>query len=690
LTRVGRSLARAGVVAVVVWGSACRRDPGPAPANPPSLLLVTIDTLRADRVAAYGSAGARTPQLDSLAREGVRFQEALTSVPLTLPAHATILSGLEPIHHGVRDNGTYVFPSEPATLATLLRARGYATGAFVGAYVLDRRFGLARGFDVYDDRIDRRGEGASVLESERGCQAVVDAAASWMRTATPPFFAWAHFYDPHAPYDPPAPYREAHAGRPYDGEVAYADACLGQAWAAARARAGSALVTVALADHGEGLEEHGERTHGFFVYRSTLRIPFVLAGPGVPRAEVRDGLARAVDVLPTVLPLVGLPTPPGLDGIDLLRAAAREAYAETLYPLTLGFAPLRSLRVGALKYVDAPTPELYDLAADPGETRNVAAVRTADAARLREALAAARRGERQAGAAVDPAVVERLRALGYVAASAPQVDEKRLLDPKAALPLWRRFETAVWELARGEHASAVRGLRALVSERPENVAFRRSLAAALRAAGHPIEAARALGELARLAPGDAVAWHEQALALDAAGRTAESLAAEERATLLNPLLPEAHNHRGTLLAATGRAADALAAFTEATRLDPNNASAWNNRANALRALRRVAEASVAYRTAIELQPRDPGPRNGLGVLAVEAGDPDAATRLFEEALALDASYAEARLNLAVAEAQRGRLDAARRHAAEAATGATDPAVARRARAFLDDLARSAR
>jgi choline-sulfatase len=661
----------------------CERRGAPAPAaERPSVLLVTIDTLRWDRVGAYGYAAARTPHLDALARAGVRFEEALSPAPLTLPAHATLLSGLDPPRHGVHDNGTYVFPDGVPTLATTLRERGWATGAFVGAFVLDRRFGLARGFDEYDDRIGRRRSGPSVLESERTCEAVAAPATEWIGRQTAPFLAWVHFYDPHAPYDPPPLIRDAHAGRPYDGEIAYADQCLGRVLEAARARAGARLVVAVTGDHGEGLGDHGERTHGFFVYQSTLRVPLVISGAGLPAGSVRGGLARAADLLPTLLALSGVAVPAGLDGRDLMAGAPREAYAETEYPQSLGFAPLRSLRAGALKYIDAPRPELYDLSADPGETRDLAASRAADVERLRAALAAARGNARSSQASADPAVAERLRALGYVGtgAAAPAGPAE---DPKDALALWQRFEEATWASARGQHAEATAALRRLLAERPGNLAFRRSLAASLRAAGRAGEAAAVLE---RADPGaDALAWHELALALSAAGRVDDALAAEERALAVNPRLPEAHNHRGTLLAARGRLPDALRAFSEAIRLDPNNADAYVNRANAARALGRREEAARDYETAAGLDPQAAGARNGLGVLAVEQGDPARAAALFGDVLARDPAYHEARLNLAVALARQGRTAEARNELQELIRRAPQSEPARRGRALLREL-----
>jgi choline-sulfatase len=679
------------LAALALWFAARGRAPGAGRGPRPSLLLVTIDTLRADRVGAYGGPKGLTPALDELARRGVVFDEALAAVPLTLPSHATILSGLEPVRHGVYDNGTYVFPESRETLATRLAAEGYATGAFVAAYVLDRRFGLARGFSLYDDRITRRSEGMNVLESERRCPEVVAAARPWIEGQAGPFFAWVHLYDPHAPYDPPPAFAERAPNAPYDGEVAAADACTGELIAAARARAGEALVVAVISDHGEALGDHGEATHGLFVYQSTLRIPFLLSGPGAPAGE-RRGFARSVDVMPTLLGRLGVAVPAGLDGADLLAGPVpREAYAESRYAASFGWAPLHALRLGSLKLIDAPRPELFDLGEDPGEERNLAGARAADVERLRGALRALRSREAAAGrAASDPETAERLQALGYVAAPAAPtgvVEAATARDPKDALPLYRAFESAVWADARGESARAARELGELVEREPGNASFRRTYASVLRRLGRATEAARVLDGLEQVAPDDAVAWHDRALALAEAGRPDEALRADERASVLNPSLPEPYNHRGALLASAGRYSDALTAFDAAVRLDPNNGQAWSNRANVLRALGRPQEAAQAYRRASELQPSAIDPLNGLGVLAVEAGRLDEAAGLFARILDSDPSYQEARLNLAVVEARRGRVERARALATQVVAQARETELRARAQALLQDLGR---
>jgi arylsulfatase A-like enzyme/Flp pilus assembly protein TadD len=685
LLATSRARGSAGTTLLCLLALAACRDRG----EPPSLLLVTVDTLRADRLGAYGRKDVATPRLDALAARGALFEEALASVPLTLPSHATILSGLEPPRHGVRDNGTYVFPDSRETLATVLRSRGYRTGAFVGAYVLDRRFGLARGFDVYDDRIERRSEGGSALESERPGEEVAAAAERWIGQAAVPFFAWVHLYDPHAPYAPPSPHREEYAGRLYDGEVAYADACIGRLLDAAERRAKGRLLVAVTADHGEALHEHGEPTHGLFVYQSTLRVPMLLAGPKVPRGVRRSGPARTSDVTPTLLSLLGVPAPQGLDGRDLLQGPLpRESYAETFYPRTFGWAPLFSYRLGALKLVDAPRPELYDLGADPGEDQDLADRRPDDVARLRQALAAFRGEDRpRVVPSLAPEVAERLRALGYAGeAPPPPTADETLRDPKDALPSFREFEEAAGAEARGDLAAAAAGYRRLVEREPDNPVFRRSLAAALRRAGLEDEAARVAGEAEREAANADLA-HERALALAGAGRVDEAIRAEAHAIAMNPQLPEPHNHLAVLEARRGRPREALAAVEEALRLDPNNAQAWNNRGNILRALGQREEAGAAYRRAAELAPRYADPLNGLGVLAVEDRDLGAAAHLFERVLALDPRYSEARLNLAVVEASRGRPAAARALVEGLLRERAPRDVADRARALLRTLPR---
>jgi Flp pilus assembly protein TadD len=437
------------------------------------------------------------------------------------------------------------------------------------------------------------------------------------------------------------------------------------------------------------LGEHGERTHGFFVYESTLRVPLVMAGTGLPRGVRRPGLVRGCDLVPTLLAHLGLPVPDGLDGRDVLNGpAGREAYAETLYPRSLGLAPLHALRVGPLKLIAAPRPELYDLSSDPAEAHDL----SSDAPRrasLERALQALLERQSDSVAPGSPEVEERLRALGYVASAPAAAPTETAVDPQDGLALWQRVEKAVAAEARGEAAGAIAELQAAVAAAPGNAALRRLLAGALRRSRDARAAAQVLSDADALQSRDAVAWHERALSLAELGRTDDARRAEEHALALNPTLPEPRNHLGVLLARLGDAPAALAAFERALELDPNNARAWNNRANVLRDLGRPGEARTAYARAMELAPRDPDPRNGLGVLAVQTGDAAGAERLFREVPGLDPGYDEARLNLAVALVKQGRLDDARLALQELLRRQPEPTLAGRARGLAADLAQAA-
>ncbi len=423
-----------------------------------NVLLVTIDTLRADHVGAYGNQLGLTPTLDRLAREGLRFTHAYAHVPLTLPSHTTIMTGAYPMTNGVRDNGSFRLDGSRPTLARALKTAGYRTGAFVGAFVLDARFGLNSGFDVYDDRMIGTG-GRSLEVVQRPAEQVLAPAEHWIlgepSALSPkpsvrpsalnpqPFFAWVHLYDPHEPYTPPEPFRSRYSGNPYAGEIAYADASLG-AFLDRLRNAGALNHTfiVVASDHGESLGEHGERTHGLFAYDSTLRVPLILWAPPTLAPGAFDSLARLVDVTPTILDLVGVPALMAVDGRPLrtvitgeAAAAPSSSYFEALNAnLTRNWAPLKGVIVDRLKLVDLPIPELYDLAADPGETTNIYAARIERARSLESVLDSFTRVQTPATpAAVDADAQARLRSLGYVVGSTarPVRSYKPADDPKA-------------------------------------------------------------------------------------------------------------------------------------------------------------------------------------------------------------------------------------------------------------------
>jgi arylsulfatase A-like enzyme/Tfp pilus assembly protein PilF len=447
----------------------------------PNLLLITVDTLRADRIGAYGHEAAATPTLDGLAERGVRFTNATASVPLTGPSHATIFTGVYPPVHGVRDNVFFPLDDSHTTLAERLRARGYRTGAFVGAYPVASTFGFARGFEHYDEEYE-----ASPVEgetAERSAGAVVDAALEWLRGTEAPFFAWVHVYDPHAPYAPPAPYDAQFAGRPYDGEIAYTDAQLGRLTEELERAglAGTTLVAV-LADHGESLGEHREATHAILIYQSSLHIPFILAGPGVPEGTTVDARVGTVDVVPTLLGLLGVPLDDALPGRDLRPAfdgeplAPGPVYAESLFGrFHCHWAILRAWVDGDWKLIEGAASELYNLKDDPGETVDLAEEHPEELRRLRGALWSAMRkmapeGDSARAVSVSEEQAERLRSLGYAggtSSSATAIDEPGLPDPRDRVHLYDRLKALL--VARGfQLPEALAEAAAIASEDPGN------------------------------------------------------------------------------------------------------------------------------------------------------------------------------------------------------------------------------
>ncbi|HEV8240452.1 MAG TPA: sulfatase-like hydrolase/transferase [Thermoanaerobaculia bacterium] len=684
------SLAALAALAVPLAGCRLRApQPGAAPAAGWNLLLVTLDTMRADHLGCYGRPSADTPALDALAARGVRFDQAQSAVPLTLPSHATILSGLLPPRHGLRDNGRGALPPEVDTLATRLSAAGYRTGAFVGAFVLDHRYGLARGFSNYDDEIPRRG---SELEAERPGREVVDRALAWLDEARSaanagppaeqkPFFAWVHLYDAHAPYAPPEPFRSRHAGDPYSGEVAAVDAQVDRltAWLARRDLAKRTVVVVA-GDHGEGLGEHGEATHGLLLYQATLRVPLLIAAPGLLAPRVVRAPVGLADVAPTVAALLGqalvapstasaaanasaAPTSP-VDGRDLSATllAGKEPppadlYAESRYPATFGWSPLLALRRGALKYVAATTAqpagsaELYDLASDPSEAHDRRAERRREAASMVQSLAAldarlAKQSRAAAPAAADAESRARLAALGYAAPSAAPRAGTR--DPRSAVGLFRAFEEAQAAARQGRPADVAARLQTLVAADPSNPVFRMTYARALRDQGRFDAALPFYRQAAALAPADPEVWYELATTLQQAGRADEARAALEETLRRDPGRPQAHNALAVALADAGKLAEARQHLQAALAVDARDAQIWNNLGNVERGLGRADEAARAYERAIALDPRYPDPLNGMGALEVSRQRPAAALPWFERAIALAPQQHEARLNRGIA------------------------------------------
>lgn len=609
-----------------------------------NLILISVDTLRADRLSCYGYRANRTPNFDRLAEEGFRFAKAYSEAPLTLPAHATLLTGILPLAHGIRDNGGFVLDQSYLTLAELFREAGYATGGFIGAYVLSGEFGVAQGFDTFDEKFEGTIEGVlSSTELQRPASAVTDALLAWLEGVKHRnFFAFVHYFDPHTP-------------RPqgYDWEVGQVDSALLRIFGyLERADLLEKTTLLLTADHGESLGDHGESGHGFFVYDATLHIPLLIrpASSRVGPPVVIEDLVSLVDVAPTVLELAGIPVPETMQGrslVPLLSGRAieeRSLYAESYIPfLHFGWSPLQSIRVGNLKYIEAPRPELYDLAEDPGERRNIfrdsRAVAEDLSGRLRQF---AERFERPSApssrSAPDPEVIDNLMSLGYIGGSSGRASLTRRIDPKDRIGAFEEYHELLNLLARGMSSSSILPridkLRSTAPEilgidfllgwaleqlgrtsdaaeaywkavtvDPENRLARVNLANLLMREGDYASAERLLLRVLQQAPNDYKARHALAGLYHVTER--DDLAKRELEALVEarPNYAAAWQNLGNLLLAEGQWALAEQAFRRVTELQPSNAGAYFQLARALLAQGRDQEASAAKETAFRLDPR---------------------------------------------------------------------------------------
>lgn len=632
-----------------------------------NILLITIDTLRADALASYGGR-ARTPHLDRLARDGVRYRFAHAHAVVTLPSHAGILTGRYPFDHGVRDNAGFRLDDTADTLAELARAAGLATGAFVGAFPLDRQFGLAQGFDVYDDLAGREQAASDFAFSERPAGEVVERARTWIGAQQGPWLAWVHVFDPHSPYAPPPPYAAEYAGDPYAGEVAYVDSALGPLLDLARQTPRRTTVIVT-ADHGEGLGDHGEATHGVFAYESTLRVPLILAqvGAGLPggRGTVSGAPARHIDILPTLAGLLNLAAPADLPGRTLLASdvetAPRESYFEAMTAmLKRGWAPLTGVIAGREKYIDLPLEELYDLAADAGETRNLAQASPDRARVLASRLRQFGAGLPGSGIDENAEVRARLQSLGYVSGSAPRkaryTDED---DPKRLIDVDRLMMQGIELHHAGRGDEAMEAYRRVIARRPDmDLAYRR-LAYLQWEAGRPADAIATL----RLA----IERNGRTLDTDIrlgtylaeTGEAREATAILQRAAEAAPGNPEALNALGIAYARADRPADALRTFERILAIDARNVRALENVGTVHLQRRAPAAAAAAFATAAAIDPRSSRAHAGLGVVAIQAGRRDDAIAHWTRAVELDPRNFDAVFNLASELLEAGRIAEAR-------------------------------
>jgi len=577
-------------------------------ANDLNVVVITLDTTRADHLGLYGAPSAGTPNLDRLGQEGVVFEQAVTAAPLTLPAHATIFTGLLPPRHGIRDNGGYVLDPGHETLAHALKGGGWQTGAFIGAFVLDGKWGLNQGFDTYYDKFDlSKYKRISLGDVARRGNEVVDHALPWLQAhASQRFFAWLHFYDAHSPYNPPEPFKSTYSGRPYQGEIAFVDAQVGRVLDWLRdARLDDRTIVVVVGDHGESLTEHGEGTHALFVYDATVRVPLMVRAPFASMHGRRvGGMVRTVDLMPTVLDLVGRRAPAGVQGrslVPLLAGASTDlnldGYSESLYARHhFGWSELRALRSGRFKFIQSTKPELYDLERDPGELSNLYADRRSLADRMSGELAKLSIEENGSastpGSTVDPETRERLAALGYVGSftQSPRRPGETLPDPKDKI--------GIFNLMMGAHDEAA-----------------------------------------------------------AEGTTLDRL---KRVVAEDPEILDAWIMLGNEYSAKGEPRAALDAYKRAVAINPDYDLAIINMANTYRALGDADAARVGYERYLQHDPKNALVRYQLGELYLDANEFDRAEREFQQALSDDTRVASARNALAVVAFKRGDLPRAER------------------------------
>jgi choline-sulfatase len=610
---------------------ACNRTSREATATSPALrplnlVVVTIDTLRPDHLHCYGYSKIETPSVDSIAASGVLFENAVAQTPLTPPSHASIFTGLYPTVHHVRDTGGFILQPSSTTLATMLQQQGWDTAAFVSSAVLKKLFGLGQGFAVYDDQMPRPGNSRDFLEDpERRAGDTIDRALRWLDAQTgKPYFLWVHLYDPHLPYQPPSSFEERYKERPYDGEIAYADRELGRLFEAVRKKSPADKTIIAvLSDHGESLGEHGEYSHGVFLYDATLRIAFLISGPGVPAGVRISEQARTIDFLPTVLELMGGKAPASVQGVSLTptftghAAQSAVSYAETLYPkINMGWAELRAIRTNHWKYVRAPKPELYDLSQDPNETTNVIRDHAPEVQRLEAQLKAvigSDGAEKVATSFIDQHTLDQLKSLGYVSGFAARTYDLtgQGTDPKDRVGILKLLALAEDPAARTPDSRRIELLEQAAKEDPANPDLYYQLGGKYEKVGRYT---------------DALKLYHAALARGV-----------ENARL--------HSRIADLLVRSGKKDQAIPEYEKAVQLNPADSASQTNLATAYLEKGRLPDAERVFKWVLATDPASAAAYNGLGLIAIQRQDATTARGYFEKAVELDPDLIEAQLNL---------------------------------------------
>ena len=642
---------------LVVFVVLVTRSPAPKPSpplpvqpsRPPNVLIITMDTTRADHIGAYGYDLIQTPNIDAMAKEGVLFEEATSVQPVTLPSHSAILTGLYPFHHGVRDNNIYELPEDVTTLAELLKAEGYLTTAFVASYILNHQFGLTQGFDFYNDRfvkpkqrgrlpVDRRASEVSFLACE-WLDAVKDTIAQ------KPFFLWLHYYDPHADYEAPYPYRTAYPNQ-YDAEIAYMDDWIGYFFGCLRDRGlMDNLIVVMTADHGESLGEHKENTHGIFIYRATTHVPLILRYPQALQqgTRVKDRVS-SVDIVPTLLDLLHVRNPVKMDGLSLLPVIAgkkpvdRAIYSEAYIPRGFNWSELEGIREGDWFYIKAPHPELYRIAEEGNPDANLVEKEAEQARTMQDTLAAMTRDSRKAErVTISDEMVERLKAIGYFVGGGENTDEtaggEHLPDPKDKIDLFNVYQRASAMIAKEAYEPGTNLLAKVIEQDSGNPRFLMEDGDALIRIGKYREAEEHLREALSIKPDDARIHYLLGECYETWGKPDQALKEYETTLSLNPKHYLANFHIGMVYVAMERWTEAREAFTKAKTLNPKDPSALNNLGFvAIRADKDFKAGIEFIQQALKLKSDSPEILGSLGSAYLNAGDYANAARYLGMAL----------------------------------------------------------
>jgi arylsulfatase A-like enzyme/Tfp pilus assembly protein PilF len=630
----GTALAVAVSAGLLLCLGGCRhQEPERATAAPrdANVLLITLDTTRADHLSCYDPQGARTPHLDSLAAHGVRFAHAIAQVPLTLPSHACIMTGAYPPVHKLRDMGGFVLDKSHPTIASLTQAAGFSTAAFVGSRVVAKHFGLSHGFDTYDDDMGGETEEGKLpgVFPERRASVVTDRALAWLKqNAQRKFFLWAHYYDPHAPYDPPEPFKHQYAQNLYDGEIAYMDEQVGRLLDGLDQLAlASRTLIIAVGDHGESLGEHGEATHGIFLYDATLHVPLIVAGPDVPRGKVIDDQVRSIDLHPTAMEFLHLPSSPEAQGVSLwplmqqgTHVRSNYSYGETLYPRTyMGWSELRAMRTDGWKFILAPHPELYDLHRDPGELQNLIAHHPAEADQFQKLIwkVAGTQGktENVTTVPVDEQTRRELESLGYVSGGSSREIQlgADAPDPKDRIAVMKIMEEAERFLNAHDNARA----------------------------------AQLMEQALRQDPGNPMGHVYLAMAWERAGQLQRAVAVYEDAIHRHVLTDIIYSRLGKLYLRLHELDKAVNVMNRSNQINPTDLDNLRNLGTAELQLGHVDEAERAFKAITLQNDHYSAAYNGLGLVAIQRGDADMARHDFEKAIELDSTEVEPLLNLGV-------------------------------------------